>query len=406
MVEKIIGATIVPSLQEFDWISQIGWLVKPWTKRIQTGDDQFNDLIIPVAANVTDGACEVQEYGMHVLTTDKGYEVLVLIEQLGDMISETAENIPQRRAINISQDISINVWTRNTFGRAHIAKSEIIKALFKAIYRNVEVTWGVNGVADPDYSLYINKLKTKFVRETSGNPFAEYSFSKDQAQFMNNYSAFGLVFNLSGLIFPDCAPEYPEFDTECDQISTDFTVTIQEQFNSESACIGGEILMNGTVTGGYGAPSYQWFELINDNWVEIEGATSIQYTKEADDPEGVRSYQLFVTKSGITEGSNILQIAFVEQPNAYIIATPSSITTDGSATLSSEVLGGIGGNNYQWEYFTEGDWEAISGATDSEYVVNGSEYGAGDHLFRLHVTQESATCEAFSSTVTVTITAP
>jgi hypothetical protein len=213
MIEKIIGATVATTLGtladgSFD-NPQIGYLVKPYTKRIETGEGQFKDLVIPVALNVTNADCEVGDYGLNVLTPQKGYRPMIHISAVGDLVSETAENIPKRRGLNIEQDIAIDVWMDDHQGTAHLAKAAIIKALYNITYKRIHIDWFQGDVADPEYFIYVNKLKCRFVRETAENPFAEYDFAKDQALFANNYAAFGLVFKLTGLVFPDCVPDYP-----------------------------------------------------------------------------------------------------------------------------------------------------------------------------------------------------
>jgi hypothetical protein len=226
MIEKIIGATIVPDIQALGWADQIGWVVKPWTKRIETGEGQFTDIVYPVAEFVTTEDCDVTDYGLNILTTDKGYTSLILISLEGDMISETAPNIPQRRALNIEQDIKISVWLNNHQGSTHLAKAELMKALYRTIYRDVTIQWPYIGAADTDYDIFINKLKVTLVREIVTNPFNEYTFSKDQAQFHNNYSAFGFVFKLSGLIFPNCLPAYPTLDVDACETPTNADMPI------------------------------------------------------------------------------------------------------------------------------------------------------------------------------------
>mgnify|MGYP006349289023 CR=1 FL=1 len=226
MIEKIIGATIVPDIQALGWADQIGWVVKPWTKRIETGEGQFSDIVFPVAEFVTTEDCDVTDYGLNILTTDKGYTSLILISLEGDMVSETAPNIPQRMALNIEQDIKISVWLNNHQGSTHLAKAELMKALYRTIYRDVTIQWPYIGAADTDYDIFINKLKVTLVREIVTNPFNEYTFSKDQAQFHNNYSAFGFVFKLSGLIFPNCLPAYPVLDPDACETPTNADMPI------------------------------------------------------------------------------------------------------------------------------------------------------------------------------------
>ena len=249
MIEKIIGATIVPDIQALAWADQIGYMVKPWTKSVETKDG-FKDIVYPVAEFVTTEDCQVQDYGLNVLTTDKGYTSLILISAEGDMTSEIATNIPQRRAVNIEQDIKITVWMNNHKGATHIAKAELMKALFNIKYEQVAIQWPYIGAADTDYDIFVNTLRVRFVREINGTPFNEYTFSKDQAQFHNNYSAFGFVFKLSGLIFPNCLPAYPTLDVDaCETISanpvTAYHDLIHTQKTSHRAGDEGYRLVNG-----------------------------------------------------------------------------------------------------------------------------------------------------------------
>ena len=217
MIEKIIGATIVPDIQALAWADQIGWMVKPWTKSVETKDG-FKDIVYPVAEFVTTEDCQVQDYGLNVLTIDKGYTSLILISAEGDMTSTIAENIPQRRAVNIEQDIKITVWMNNHQGTTHIAKAELMKALFNATYRQVAIQWPYISTADTDYDIFVNKLTVSFLREINGTPFSEYTFSKDHALFHQKYTAFAFVFKLTGLVFPNCLPEYPTLEVDtCEQ---------------------------------------------------------------------------------------------------------------------------------------------------------------------------------------------
>jgi len=213
MIEKIIGATIVPDIQALAWADQIGYMVKPWTKSVETKDG-FTDIVYPVAEFVTTEDCQVQDYGLNVLTTDKGYTSLILISAEGDMTSEIAPNIPQRRAVNIEQDIKITVWMNNHQGATHIAKAELMKALFNIKYEQVAIQWPYIGAADTDYDIFVNTLRVRFVREINGTPFNEYTFSKDQALFNQKYTAFAFVFKLTGLVFPNCAPAYPTLEAD------------------------------------------------------------------------------------------------------------------------------------------------------------------------------------------------
>ncbi len=270
MIEKIIGATIVPDIQDLAWPYQIGWMVKPWTKNIEVGEGQFKSVVSPVAEFVTNTDCTVNDFGLHVLNTDKSYANMILISAEGDIVATTAENIPQRRALNIEQDIKIAVWLQNHHGGTHLAKGELIKLLYKKVYRQVKVQWPYTASADSDYDMFINKLKLSFVREMTTNPFEEYDFAKDQAQFMHNYSAFGLIFKLTGLIFPGCFPVYNQIPQECDQMIIPIEITITGQ---ATITTGEMSILSHTVTGGCGDHTKQWQKYVAGEWVNITGET-------------------------------------------------------------------------------------------------------------------------------------
>lgn len=217
MTDLIIGQVVVPILQELSWTDQIAWMVTSWTKQIQTGDKEFKDLTIPVAKYVTVEGCTDIAANLKAVMTDRNYDSLIMIQSESDMSSEIASNIAGRRAINIEQDFSINVWLNDAHGAAHIAESEILKAFYRATFKNQAVNWYNGDNTDAAYDLYINKLRITYVRTIDGNPFKDFSFANDQAQFHNRYSCFGMVFKMTGLIFPNCGPAYPELERDnCD----------------------------------------------------------------------------------------------------------------------------------------------------------------------------------------------
>jgi hypothetical protein len=270
MIEKIIGATIVPDIDDLTWPDQIGWMVKPWTKRIEVGEGQFKDKIAPVAEFVTNTDCTVNDFGLHILNTDKSYANMILISAEGDMAVTPAENIPRRKALNIEQDIKIAVWLQNHHGGTHLAKGELIKLLWNKIYRQVKVQWPYTTAADSDYDMFINKMKLSFVRELIENPFSEYSFSEDQAQFNYNYSAFGFIFKINALVFPNCFPTYNQIPQECDVMIVPVAVTITGQATITT----GELsILSHTLTGGCGDHTLQWQKYVGGEWVNITGAT-------------------------------------------------------------------------------------------------------------------------------------
>jgi hypothetical protein len=405
MIEKIIGETIVPDLVALGWTDQIGWLVKPWTKRIEVGEGQFKDLIYPVATNVINADCEVQEYGLNVLTTDKGYSSLILIETEGDMVATTAENIPQRRALNIEQDFIIKVWFNGDFGRTHIAEMDIIKAFFKKVYRQQSITWGLNGGTDSAYNIYVNKLKVNFLREISGNPFEEYDFGKDQAQLHGNYRAIGLVFKMTGLIFPNCVPAYPELGEECDNATNVFTVAAVAE--DSTVCIGDDIVINGSVVGGVGTPSYQWQIKVGDEWQDIEDSTDIILTYNTEGSESPTDiFRLKITKLGISYYSASVTITILALPNGIIDAELNTITNRNNTRITYQgTAPEINDLTFQWQWLDDITWTNLAPHDPAYWIlVIGGDYPVGFNSFRC-ITTNSNGCSITSNVEIIEITA-
>jgi hypothetical protein len=85
------------------------------------------------------------------------------------------------------------------------------------------------------------------------------------------------------------------------------------------------------------------------------------------------------------------------------LGNSSAITTEEATQPHSEVIQGLGSNNYQWQRLIGSTWTDIPGANSPEYTVYGSEYGVGEQQFRLAVSQD-VNCGEVSGPVTLTIT--
>ena len=274
MLEPLIGATVAPAIDTCaSWSHPlIAYLVKPYTRRIEVGEGQFKDVIYPVASNVLTAVedCEVQAGGLYNVAPHKGITHLIHISQESDISAEVSDQIPQRRGTNIDVEISVNVWIADHQNTIHLAKANIIKILNNAIWRQTEVEWG-----DAANSIFINKLKCRFVRDIITNPFGKYDFGNDQALQNQNYAAFGLVFRLTGLIMYACVPDYPTISSDaCGVPITQVAVTITGQATITT----GEIsIISSTVTGGCGDHTFQWQKYVAGVWTNITGATSSGY---------------------------------------------------------------------------------------------------------------------------------
>jgi hypothetical protein len=84
-----------------------------------------------------------------------------------------------------------------------------------------------------------------------------------------------------------------------------------------------------------------------------------------------------------------------------ISADDLDICDGGTATLHSEVIGGAGGNNYQWQQLISGSWVNISGATAADYTTGA--LSVGSYTYRVVVIQDAG-CEGVSDGVTIMVT--
>ncbi len=193
----------------------------------------------------------------------------------------------------------------------------------------------------------------------------------------------------------------------CIMGDNDFTVEIT--VDHDNICTQGMATLNGTVTGGAGEIVYQWQILNGSSWDDIPGANSANYlTDVLSGPDGtIFTYRLKVTRLDFTAYSNEQTVSLNDPPEVYINPNPPEITTSDLCIIFSEVVGGVGINNYQWQKRPDGDpvgpWVDIPGANDDNLKVFGSAYLEGVFYFRLHVTQDPG-CDAYSAVASVTIT--
>jgi hypothetical protein len=65
---------------------------------------------------------------------------------------------------------------------------------------------------------------------------------------------------------------------------------------------------------------------------------------------------------GVSDG---ISITINDDPEVFIIAEDNDICDGGTAILHSEVVGGAGGNNYQWQQLISGNWTISRAPTRS-----------------------------------------
>jgi hypothetical protein len=405
MIEQIVGASIVPILQDLTWADKIAWMAVPWTRQgIDIDGIRSQDQTFPAAYNVLPLPCEWAgdtNTGMKYIMPDANFRSLILISAEGDNNGGIATNIAMRKGVNIDQDIMISVWMNDHQRTTHIAKAQIIQALYRLIVKNLSVPYYQEGTANDAHTLHINKIKVSYQREINGNPFDEYSFSNNQPLFHNTYSSFGMVFKITGLVFPMCFPEYPTLDHSC---PVDFTVTATAEF--DNVCTGGQVTLTGEIDGVSAPIAYQWQKLNGATWEDVDDATSIEYeTIALTGIEGtIHTYRLKATKAGFVNYSDPVVITVNDDPSIFITTADNSILVSQSTDIIGESIGGLGANTYQWQYLDGAVWEDIDGATEIAITIEGSTYGAGSHSFRLMVNQSAPGCSGNSTPLIITIT--
>jgi hypothetical protein len=197
-------------------------------------------------------------------------------------------------------------------------------------------------------------------------------------------------------------------DAGCSAASAGITLNVTPDpqvfisVNDDEICNGGTVTFDSEVVGGAGGNTYQWQQNISGNWVNISGANSPGYTTPVL-ATGSYSYRLVVTQNvGCESASQGITIGVNEDPLVFISADDQEFCDGGTTTLHSEVIGGAGGNNYQWQTLVAGNWVNIAQANSADYLTVA--LSTGTYTYRLVVTQDAG-CESASSNLIITVNA-
>ena len=199
-------------------------------------------------------------------------------------------------------------------------------------------------------------------------------------------------------------------DSGCETTSDSIIITViakpeaTASTETPDVCVDGQFVITSEVTGGDGLSFYQWQKKVGSDWVDIFGANSADYTNEESLPgETTQEYRVQVFQdAGCSADSNSVFINVAADPDVFVLADDESLCTNGTAHIASEVLGGAGGNNYQWQIFNDPDWEDIFGENGPEFT-SGS-LADGEYRYRLVVTQNLG-CATTSAEVVITVDA-
>jgi hypothetical protein len=176
--------------------------------------------------------------------------------------------------------------------------------------------------------------------------------------------------------------------------------------SSQTICQGANPqVLSFTTTGGSGTATYQWYNVVNNNYTPIIGANGLTYTPSNSLPTGSYNYAVAMTQnaSGCNTGfSPNAQLVILPQP---VVSTPiGGVFCQGgtiSQPLSVSVTGGNGSSSYQWYQSTVNTntgGTAIAGATSSSYTPSLVNFGT---LYYYCIVTQNAGCAANSAVATV-----
>ena len=182
-----------------------------------------------------------------------------------------------------------------------------------------------------------------------------------------------------------------------------FSVT---PLSSQTICQGANPqVLSFTTTGGSGTATYQWYNVVNNNYTPIIGANGLTYTPSNSLPAGTYNYAVAMNQnsSGCSTGfSPNAQLIVLPQP---VVSTPQGgVYCQGGTInqpLSVSVIGGNGSSSYQWYQSTTNNnsgGTAINGATNSSFTPSLVNFGT---LYYYCAVTQNAGCAANSAVATV-----
>lgn len=189
-------------------------------------------------------------------------------------------------------------------------------------------------------------------------------------------------------------------------------------------CDGGSTTVYGEVVGCDGTPTYQWQLMIDDVWVDIEGATDLNYITPIlnfDEDNNIPhpgygfdatlyKYGLLVTCGGCqmhtdttSPGGTQGDVYVLNQPMEFdYYETEDSVICDGGVTyIHSNVINTIGGAvNYQWQQLIDDVWTDLIGQNGQSMVTD--VLTTGEYSYRVVVTSAPG-CFVISDPMVITV---
>ncbi len=176
-------------------------------------------------------------------------------------------------------------------------------------------------------------------------------------------------------------------------------ITIGTQPIGGDVCVGGSMTLNVVASGSPGL-NYEWQRQAGANWITV-GTNSTSYVAGPLSTTSVYRVLVYATQSGCqTAVSNAVTITV--SPDIEITSQPTggSVCTGGNLTLNV-VATGSPGLNYQWQYFSGGNW-VNAGSNQASYNTGAL---STTTLYRVLVFANQNGCEtATSNEVSVIVT--
>ena len=176
---------------------------------------------------------------------------------------------------------------------------------------------------------------------------------------------------------------------------------------------GESVVLTAQVSNDYN-PSYQWYmwEEANQEWQILGGETGSQFRPDTS-AAGTRAYLCEVINHGDTGETTTAysDLVTVQVEAKEELPTPTVVGVTGatrveqgqSAVLEVEVTNAFNAS-YQW-YEAQSQWEAIQGATGSQFRPNTDEAGTQTYLCQVTNSGYGQTTTAYSEPVTFTVEA-
>lgn len=154
--------------------------------------------------------------------------------------------------------------------------------------------------------------------------------------------------------------------------------------------------------------SYQWqiYNLFDEDWTDISGATSATYSGVDTSTVGTQQFRCVVTSSyGGTDTTTSATVTVTQRDTITITAQPTTTSGYVGDTITLSVTAVSDNPNatlsYQWQVKDGATYDDISGATSSTYTVPTST--AGTERYRVIVSSDKGATDVTSNYADVTV---